>query len=150
MIGQDQILKVSDARFRLIDLNQIPENFESLVRRLLGKAVQLTVRTSSTPLHVEVDPTQIEQVLMNLAVNARDVMEQGGEFTIETRLATMEELDDEAHQQVDAREHVLMVVSDTGSGMSESVKEHIFEPFFTTKEEGKGTGLGLATCYGIV
>jgi PAS domain S-box-containing protein len=126
---------------RAVDLNELLGRVESLLRRVIGEDVELETRLASDLWSVRADPGQLEQVLMNLAVNARDAMPGGGRLLIETANVAA---DDEAG------ERVLVRVTDTGVGMSEETLEHIFEPFYTTKESGKGTGLGLATCYGIV
>ena len=135
---------------RIIDLNTVVARLESLIARLVGEDIQLSVELSSPEPLVVADPGHIEQVLMNLAANARDAMPEGGRLRIATRRE--EVLVVEAVQRPGLRpgSYELLVVSDTGTGMPDTVRERIFEPFFTTKDQGKGTGLGLATVYGIV
>jgi two-component system cell cycle sensor histidine kinase/response regulator CckA len=118
--------------------------------RLIGETVTLTTSLEPDLDSVRMDPGQVEQVLTNLVVNARDAMPEGGEIAIETANVTLDEEYARRHLSVKAGSYVLMAVSDSGVGMDETVKSHLFEPFFTTKEKGKGTGLGLSTCYGIV
>ena len=135
---------------RVVDLNDVVRDVERLLRRLIGEDVELLTRLAPAPGTVRADPSQLEQVLVNIAVNARDAMPRGGILTIETSQAT---LDDEsaAHQAVvTPGEYVVVALSDTGVGMDAETQARVFEPFFTTKERGKGTGLGLATAYGIV
>jgi hypothetical protein len=135
---------------KVIDLNAAIEGLEPMVRELIGTDVQLVVELSSAAGHVRVDPGQLDQILVNLMVNARDAMPEGGRLTIETADVLVDEPHAIEHFDLRAGPYALLAVSDTGIGMDRSVRERIFEPFFTTKEPGKGTGLGLATAYGIV
>ncbi|HEV2104037.1 MAG TPA: PAS domain S-box protein [Candidatus Acidoferrum sp.] len=135
---------------QVLDLRQIVERTQVLLTRLIGENIELTVLIEPELWNVKADPGQIEQVLLNLAVNARDAMAQGGHITIEARNVEMDASYVEEHQQVTAGSYVMLAVEDTGSGMDHATQARIFDPFFTTKELGKGTGLGLATVYGIV
>jgi hypothetical protein len=135
---------------RVLDLNAVVSGMASMLRRLIGEDVDLVTALTPALGPVRADPAQIEQVIVNLAVNSRDAMADGGTLTIET---ADQQLDDEfarLHPGTSAGPYVMLAVRDTGSGMDASVQAHLFEPFFTTKEPGKGTGLGLATVYGIV
>jgi two-component system cell cycle sensor histidine kinase/response regulator CckA len=134
---------------RIIDLNVCVTEIEKMLRRLLGDDVELSVIPGTRTACVRADPSQLEQVLMNLAVNARDAMPGGGQLFIRTSSASITAAL-EAGPDVPPGNHIILRVTDTGTGMSAETRERIFEPFFTTKEPGKGTGLGLATCYGIV
>lgn len=137
-------------QLQLLDANQVLAGTEKMLRRLLGADVTLTMLTTNTVWKIKADPSQIEQVVFNLAVNARDAMPQGGKLTIETKNV---ELDDEyarLHHEVVPGPYVMIAVTDTGIGMDKATQARVFEPFFTTKEKGKGTGLGLATVFGIV
>jgi len=136
---------------RVLDCNMIVSGMESLLGRLLGEDIELVVKLTQGVGRVKADPGQIEQVLSNLAVNARDAMPQGGQLTIETENVTTDQ--DYARQHgvaVPPGPYVLLTVSDSGVGMDEATRARIFEPFFTTKGPGKGTGLGLSTVYGVV
>jgi two-component system cell cycle sensor histidine kinase/response regulator CckA len=135
---------------KVLDLNSIITNMEKLLLRLLGEDVELQVSLSPSLGMVKADPGQLEQVIMNLAVNARDAMPRGGKLTLETHNHAIDETAAREHAVVHAGQYAMMAVSDTGMGMDPETASHIFEPFFTTKETGKGTGLGLSTVYGIV
>ncbi len=125
-------------------------DMERMVRRLLGSDVELLTTCSTDEGLIEIDPSQLEQVILNLTINARDAMPKGGRITIEIANATLDQAYCDTHPDVSAGEYVMLAVSDTGVGMSEAVRLRVFEPFFTTKAPGAGTGLGLATVYGIV
>ncbi len=135
---------------RILSLNTIVTDIEKMLKRIIGEDVLLKTHLAQDLWPVKMDPTQIEQVIVNLAVNARDAMPDGGRLTIETANVILDETYAADHLEAKPGEHVLLAVSDNGVGMSETVKSHIFEPFFTTKDQEKGTGLGLATVYGIV
>lgn len=134
----------------VLNLNELIAGTEKMLRRLIGENIDLVVSLDAALGRIKADPGQIEQVIMNLAVNARDAMPRGGKLTIETRNVDMDAVQATQRLAVVAGPHVLLAVTDTGSGMNEATLGQIFEPFFTTKELGKGTGLGLASVYGIV
>src|SRR5579863_9892818 len=135
---------------RVLDLNERLRDISKLLRPLLGDDVEILVVPKSPSAVVEADPGQLDQIVVNLAVNARDAMPRGGKFILETGSVRFDEEFAYQHQAMAAGKYILLTVSDTGSGMDETTISRIFEPFFTTKETGKGTGLGLATVYGIV
>jgi PAS domain S-box-containing protein len=133
----------------VLDLNSVLKNMDEMLPRLIGEDIDLRIVRGQDLRRVKLDPVQIEQVIMNLVVNSRDAMPNGGKLTIETMDVSFDERD-ATHHGVAPGQYVLLAVSDTGEGMDEKTQKLIFEPFFTTKEPGKGTGLGLSTVYGIV
>jgi len=135
---------------RVLKLNAIILNIEKMLRRLIGEDIEFCTVLDSAAGHIKADPGQIEQVIMNLAVNARDAMPNGGKLTVTTANTTLDKNQLKHFPDLCAGDYVMLTIADTGTGMSEEVKAHLFEPFFTTKPPGKGTGLGLATCFGIV
>jgi PAS domain S-box-containing protein len=135
---------------RVVDLNRVVTDLGRMLERLIGDRVELAVSLDSDIARIKADPGQLEQVLTNLAVNARDAMHDGGTLTIETRNVTVGARPTRRRGSLQPGDYVLAAVSDTGTGMDEETVAHIFEPFFTTKDPGKGTGLGLATVYGIL
>jgi len=134
----------------IIDLAEIVHGMGNMLRRLIGEDVELVASSTRALPPILVDAGQMEQVLMNLTVNARDAMPVGGMITIETSEVTLDETYAADHIGVVPGPHIMLAVSDTGTGMDKATQARIFEPFFTTKEKGKGTGLGLATVFGIV
>jgi signal transduction histidine kinase/ActR/RegA family two-component response regulator len=135
---------------RVLDLNAVVAEMSKMLPRLIGEHIEHVFVPEPKLKLVTADPGQIEQVLMNLAVNSRDAMPDGGTLTVRTTNVQMTQVDSARHGSMTPGAYVLLSVSDTGTGMDEETRTHIFEPFFTTKEVGKGTGLGLATVYGIV
>jgi len=135
---------------KIVNLNNIVVNMEKILRRLIGEDIDLLTVLEKDATTVLVDPVQIEQVIINLAVNARDAMPDGGELVIQTKYAFLDDSFAREHPSVVPGPHVVLSISDTGIGMSQGTMSKIFEPFFTTKEKGKGTGLGLSTTYGII
>jgi signal transduction histidine kinase/ActR/RegA family two-component response regulator len=134
---------------KVLDLNDVVLGMEKMARRLIGEDVELRTALKKPLGRITADPGQIEQLIMNLVVNARDAMPRGGRLLIETDDVTLDWDGGAKNRQLEAGDYVMLAITDTGIGMTESVKAHLFEPFFTTKGVGKGTGLGLATCYGI-
>jgi two-component system, cell cycle sensor histidine kinase and response regulator CckA len=134
----------------ILDLNAVITGMSSMLRRLIRENIELNTTTQSDLGMINADPGQIQQVVMNLAINARDAILLGGKLTIETANVSLDEEYVRQHPEVKAGAYVMLAISDNGLGMDEDTKSHLFEPFFTTKQRGKGTGLGLPTVYGIV
>jgi signal transduction histidine kinase len=135
---------------KIVSLNMVVENISKMLRRLIGEDIELQLKLVESTGNVKADPGQIEQVIMNLVINARDAMPDGGDLTIETGQVELDKQYAAMHGEVEPGIYTVLMVTDTGKGMSPEEQEKIFEPFFTTKQRGKGTGLGLATVYGIV
>jgi signal transduction histidine kinase len=135
---------------RVLDLNQIVSSMEGMLQRIIGDDVSVGVKLADGLAHVEADQAQIERVILNLAANARDAMPDGGALTIETGNVELDAAQVAKHGEGTPGPHVLLAVSDTGIGMDDEVRRHLFEPFYTTKPAGQGTGLGLATVFGVV
>ncbi|MDB6019026.1 MAG: Blue-light-activated protein [Pedosphaera sp.] len=135
---------------RVLLLNEVVSGMEKMLRRLIGEDIELSIKFDDSLGRVKADPGQIEQVIMNLAVNARDAMPRGGKLTLSTANVTIDQKSNFRNRTLEIGEYVMLSISDNGMGMTEETKSHLFEPFFTTKGVGKGTGLGLATCYGII
>jgi len=135
---------------KIIDLNAIVLGLDKLLGRLMGEHIEMVTRCGANVGHVKADPAQVEQVIMNLVVNARDAMPKGGRLTVETVNVELDSTYARDHVSVKPGSYVMLAVSDSGIGMSPETVAHIFEPFYTTKGSGQGTGLGLSTVYGIV
>ncbi|HEY7387823.1 MAG TPA: ATP-binding protein [Bryobacteraceae bacterium] len=135
---------------RIVDVNAAITQTEKMLRRVLGEDIQLTLDLQDNIPHIKADPNQIEQAVVNLAVNSRDAMPQGGRILIQSAKVHLDEDYVRTHLGVKPGEYVMLAVTDTGQGMTAEIRQRIFEPFFTTKERGRGTGLGLATVYGMV
>jgi signal transduction histidine kinase/ActR/RegA family two-component response regulator len=135
---------------RVLQLDEVVAGMEKMLHRVIGEDIELSTISEPGLGRVKADPGQIEQVIVNLAVNARDAMPRGGKLTIRTSNVYLDQSSSSRNRQLEVGNYVLLAISDTGIGMTDEVKEHLFEPFFTTKGVGRGTGLGLATSYGII
>ncbi len=145
MLSRQQVVEP-----KTVDLHDVLAGMEKMLGRILGEDVELAVVAPASEARVRVDPTHVEQIILNLVVNARDAMPTGGKLTIETASVDLDEAYVNGHLPAKAGPHVMLAVTDTGVGMDRATQARIFEPFFTTKEIGKGTGLGLSTVFGIV
>jgi PAS domain S-box-containing protein len=148
-----QLLSFSRREFaepQVLDLNQVVSDLSRMLRRIIGEDIDLVTDLADDLWLIEIDPSQIDQVLMNLVLNARDAMPEGGTLTIRTANVRLDEAYAAAHVDAQAGRHVVLTISDTGMGIDDEAKAHLFEPFFTTKQLGQGTGLGLSTVFGIV
>jgi len=145
-----QFAKRQPGEARVVSLRNLVNELEPLLRRLVGEGIELALAVGDAPLHVRVDPSQLEQVVMNLAANARDAMPDGGRLVLEARTLRADAPARLGHAGLPDGPCALLAVVDSGTGMPEEVRARALEPFFTTKETGKGTGLGLSICYGIV
>lgn len=137
-------------QLQVLNLNTVLTEVAKMLDRLIPANIQLNILPAASPNRVKADPGQMEQVILNLAVNARDAMPQGGRLTIGTRNVELHETHAGSHARIPPGKYVVLTVSDTGVGMHSDIQAHIFEPFFTTKKPGKGTGLGLAIVYGVI
>ncbi len=135
---------------RVLNLNNVLDDMDKMVRSLIGEDVELRTVLEDDLDNIEIDPAELEQVVINLATNARDAMPSGGRLTLETSNVVLKEIDQDRRTPTPPGSYVLFSVIDTGVGMDEEIQSHVFEPFFTTKERGKGTGLGLSTVYGTI
>ena len=145
MFSRGQMVQV-----RPLQLNQVVFGMDRLLRRTLGEDIELVTLLADDLAAIEADAGLLEQIIMNLALNARDAMPQGGKLTLETRNAVMETESIWRHPRALPGEFVVLTVGDTGTGMSDEVRAHLFEPFYTTKKKGQGTGLGLSVSHGII
>lgn len=145
VFSRQQVLEM-----RPLDLNQVIHDFEPMIRRLIGEDIDLQMRLAATLPLIKADQGQLEQVLLNLVVNARDAMPNGGVIIIETDRVILDKAYASTHHHIEPGEYLLLAVNDTGHGMDAATQLRIFEPFFTTKSQGHGTGLGLATVFGII
>ena len=135
---------------RLFALGDVVTGMDTLLRRLIGPEIELEISAPAAPITVVADPAQIEQVVLNLVVNARDAMPEGGRLTVRVEEVEFDEAAAVAQVEGRAGRYARLSVTDTGTGIDEQTRAKLFEPFFTTKEQGKGTGLGLSIVYGIV